>query len=87
MKMYGFRSLLAAVLLLLSNVLFGQTAENPGKGKNQQMEWWRNARFGMFIHWGLYSILQGMEWQTDHGEWIRTTAQIHWKNMINWREV
>jgi len=77
MKMYGFRSLLAAVLLLLSNVLFGQTAENPGKGKNQQMEWWRNARFGMFIHWGLYSIPAG-EWngQTDHGEWIRTTAQI-----------
>ncbi len=41
------------------------------------MEWWREARFGMFIHWGLYSIPAG-EWkgQTDHAEWIRTTAQI-----------
>lgn len=41
------------------------------------MEWWREARFGMFIHWGLYSIPAG-EWKgaTNHAEWIRTTAQI-----------
>jgi len=42
-----------------------------------RMRWWKEARFGLFIHWGLYSIPAG-EWngQTDHGEWIRTTAQI-----------
>lgn len=42
-----------------------------------RMEWWREARFGMFIHWGLYSIPAG-EWQGNggHAEWIRTTAQI-----------
>lgn len=41
------------------------------------MEWWREARFGMFIHWGLYAIPAG-EWKdkTTHAEWIRTTAQI-----------
>jgi alpha-L-fucosidase len=40
-------------------------------------DWWRQARFGMFIHWGLYSQLAG-EWQgkTDYGEWIRANAQI-----------
>lgn len=45
--------------------------------KDQRMEWWRNARFGMFIHWGLYAIPAG-EWngETNHAEWIRTTAQI-----------
>ncbi len=44
---------------------------------DERMEWWRNARFGMFIHWGLYAIPAG-EWQgsTNHAEWIRTTAQI-----------
>src|SRR2546423_42156 len=26
-----------------------------------RMDWWRNARFGMFIHWGLYAIPAG-EW-------------------------
>ncbi len=41
------------------------------------MEWWRDARFGMFIHWGLYAVPAG-EWEgsTNHAEWIRTTAQI-----------
>ena len=42
-----------------------------------RMKWWSEARFGMFIHWGLYSIPAG-EWKgtTNHAEWIRTTAQI-----------
>jgi alpha-L-fucosidase len=44
---------------------------------DERMGWWREARFGLFIHWGLYSILAG-EWmgRTDHAEWIRTTAHI-----------
>jgi alpha-L-fucosidase len=52
------------------------------KTENQQefdkrMAWWREARFGLFIHWGLYAIPAG-EWkeQTNHAEWILTTAQI-----------
>lgn len=42
-----------------------------------RLDWWRDARFGLFIHWGLYSMLEG-EWQGSggHAEWIRTTAQI-----------
>lgn len=36
-----------------------------------RMAWWREARFGMFIHWGVYSVPAG-EWQgkTNYGEWI-----------------
>ncbi|MBO5198417.1 MAG: alpha-L-fucosidase [Lachnospiraceae bacterium] len=30
--------------------------------RDKRMEWWREARFGMFIHYGLYSILGRMEW-------------------------
>ena len=42
-----------------------------------RLDWWREARFGMFIHWGLYSVPAGT-WKdsTRHAEWIRTTAQI-----------
>ena len=42
-----------------------------------RMSWWQDARFGLFIHWGLYSIPAG-EWDDNinHAEWIRTTAQI-----------
>ena len=41
------------------------------------MAWWRQARFGMFIHWGLYAIPAG-KWndKTGHGEWIHDTARI-----------
>lgn len=42
-----------------------------------RMAWWREARFGLFVHWGLYAIPAG-EWgdRKTHGEWIRTTAKI-----------
>jgi alpha-L-fucosidase len=42
-----------------------------------RMSWWREARFGLFIHWGLYAVPAG-EWNgtITHGEWIRTTGQI-----------
>jgi alpha-L-fucosidase len=44
---------------------------------DDRLAWWREARFGMFIHWGLYSILGG-EWggRTDYAEWIRNNAHI-----------
>jgi alpha-L-fucosidase len=47
------------------------------EAKDARMAWWRDARFGMFIHWGLYAVPAG-EWkgETNHGEWIRTTAEI-----------
>ena len=44
--------------------------ETPAQ-RDARMSWWRNARFGMFIHWGLYSIPAG-GWQgnTNYGEWF-----------------
>lgn len=35
---------------------------NSVKTQNERIQWWREARFGMFIHWGLYS-LPGGEWK------------------------
>lgn len=47
--------------------------------KDQRMQWWREARFGMFIHWGLYSVPAG-RWngKTVDGasEWLLNDAQI-----------
>ncbi len=50
----------------------------PDAAHDARMGWWREARFGMFIHWGLYAIPAG-EWPgkgNKHAEWIRDTAQI-----------
>lgn len=45
--------------------------------QDERMAWWRDARFGMFVHWGLYAIPAG-KWgeRTDYGEWIRDKARI-----------
>lgn len=32
------------------------------KTRDQRLQWWRDARFGMFVHWGVYSELGGT-WQ------------------------
>jgi len=32
--------------------------ETPAR-RDARMQWWREARFGMFVHWGLYSGLAG----------------------------
>ena len=31
------------------------------------MKWWREARFGLFIHWGLYSVPAGT-WKARRSE-------------------
>ena len=44
-----------------------------------RMEWWRDATFGMFIHWGLYSVPAGYyhgEPVEGIGEWIMDHAAI-----------
>ena len=53
-----------------------QDSETPEQ-KSARMQWFREARFGMFIHWGLYSILAG-RWDGKEvsgiGEWIMNSA-------------
>ena len=43
------------------------------------MQWFREAKFGLFIHWGLYAIPAG-EWKGQPiagiGEWIMNRAKI-----------
>jgi alpha-L-fucosidase len=65
--------MLAALAALLTIV----SANGTSSDAVDRLAWWREARFGLFIHWGLYSIPAG-EWngQNNHAEWIRDTAQI-----------
>jgi alpha-L-fucosidase len=47
------------------------------KQNDQKMQWWKDAKFGMFIHWGIYSVPAG-KWgnTTTYGEWIMHSAKI-----------
>jgi alpha-L-fucosidase len=73
------------VLLFIPGISFSQ-AETTEQ-HDARMQWWRDARFGMFIHWGLYAVPAG-EWEgkTDYGEWIRTSAEIPLDTYDHFRE-
>src|SRR5262245_5413322 len=57
--------------------LSAQGAPDPAREK--RLTWFREAKYGMFIHWGLYSIPAG-EWKGRRipgiGEWIMNRARI-----------
>ncbi|PYV99326.1 MAG: alpha-L-fucosidase [Acidobacteria bacterium] len=45
------------------------SSQNPGSedaDRIRRMKWWHDARFGMFIHWGLYSVLGRHEWVMEN---------------------
>jgi len=47
--------------------------------KPEKMDWWRKARFGMFIHWGVYSVPAGVYHGHPNdglGEWLMQDAHI-----------
>ena len=59
--------------------------EDWQKDHEQRVRWFREARFGMFIHWGLYSAAggywppdpqKGHAYEQQDAEWIRTWASV-----------
>jgi alpha-L-fucosidase len=47
--------------------------------KDERMKWWRDARFGMFIHWGVYAVPAGTykgQRINRIGEWIMNRGKI-----------
>jgi alpha-L-fucosidase len=72
-------SLKAALALSLACAAFAQIRTTPPASQDEKMKWFREAKFGLFIHWGLYSIPAG-EWKgkpiAGIGEWIMNRAKI-----------
>ena len=65
-----FRRLAAGGIALGLLTCLAGRAQDAAVDKNQRIQWWRDARFGMFIHWGLYAIPAG-EWK---GQQCRVSA-------------
>jgi alpha-L-fucosidase len=61
------------------NAIRDYERQRAGARKDPRLDWWREARFGMFIHWGLYSVAAG-EWKGERipgiGEWMMHRARI-----------
>lgn len=72
--------LLGLSLLVLFSCTLQPVFAQKALTRDQRMEWWRDARFGMFIHWGVYSVLAGT-YQGHHqarggAEWIMNRMKI-----------
>jgi alpha-L-fucosidase len=54
---------------LFYNALFAQQNYQPTEKNLENREWFQDAKFGLFIHWGVYSVL-------GDGEWVMNQQQI-----------
>lgn len=76
------RGLLAgSIVLVLPAAGAAQIAapSSPDPAREARLAWFRDAKYGLFIHWGLYAIPAG-EWKGKRvpgiGEWIMNRAKI-----------
>ena len=69
----------AAVLPLILALPLVTQAPAADPPQLDRLQWWTEARFGMFIHWGIYTLPAG-EWKGEQigglGEWIMNRARI-----------
>ena len=53
--------------------------QRKGARDDRRLDWWRDAKFGLFIHWGLYAVPAG-RWKDTMvpgiGEWIMQRERI-----------
>lgn len=66
--------LITITIISITQALFAQTTDT-----DKRMEWWREARFGMFIHWGVYAVPAGTyngQKINRIGEWIMNRGKI-----------
>jgi alpha-L-fucosidase len=67
-----------ALSLVAGSGVVAQTSDPSASAavaqRDARMQWWRQARFGMFVHWGLYSGLAG----TWEGKPVGTSGGMEW---------
>jgi alpha-L-fucosidase len=70
---------LAKIVLLLICLISFQGSILAQEKNEKKMDWWKEARFGLFIHWGVYSVPAGV-WNGKDipgiGEWIMNRGKI-----------
>ncbi|RPD39647.1 alpha-L-fucosidase [Chitinophaga barathri] len=61
-------------------VLLAAQSLSAQQSNDERMKWWREARFGMFIHWGVYAVpagtYKGYPMARGGGEWIMNRSKI-----------
>ena len=73
-------TILMACLLMISQITPAQLPKETGAQKAQRMKWWTDARFGMFIHWGLYALPARHEWVKNRERITNEQYQKYFEN-------
>ena len=63
----------------LAFIVIVLTINSIAQPKPDKMDWWKEAKFGLFIHWGVYSVPAGVYEGKDIegiGEWIMNNGKI-----------
>ena len=58
--------MLMTLIILTSQISQAQLPKETDAQKAERMQWWSQARFGMFIHWGLYALPARHEWVKNY---------------------
>jgi alpha-L-fucosidase len=73
------RTLLIVALVVATSLPSSSQNLSNDQQSEKRLQWWTQARFGMFIHWGIYSVPAG-EWNGQPsvglGEWIMFRSRI-----------
>lgn len=81
MKMRMILGLLTLMLLLGTAIpVKSQLPKETSEQKAQRMQWWTDARFGMFIHWGLYALPARHEWVKNREKLTNEQYQKYFDN-------
>lgn len=83
-RIFFYRKILKMRLLrhLITTIIFAFTFFNIYSQPSTRTAWFEEARFGMFIHWGLYSAAEGvwkgenLRYLNNYAEWIRYRNRI-----------
>ena len=67
----NFKNIFSAIisLFIFTNMAISQPDYIPSSENLKTREWFQDAKFGLFIHWGIYSVLAD-------GEWVMNQKQI-----------
>jgi alpha-L-fucosidase len=75
-------SILLICLLNYSQFVSAQLPKESEAQKTDRLKWWTDARFGMFIHWGLYALPARHEW-VKNAERMTNDQYQKYFNMFN----
>ena len=59
MKPIARALIVIAAAMAVTATIAATAAQRAAADRDARMAWWRDARFGMFIHWGLYAVPAG----------------------------